>query len=97
MSLLTLFLMVRIWSGVFWSPAEQPAAVAAGGAPVATTRPSRSRSLAGGPPLMVVPTALLVAAGLAIALAAGPLYSLSERTARDLLHPNEYVHAVLGP
>jgi multicomponent Na+:H+ antiporter subunit D len=91
-SLLTLFLMVRIWSGVFWSPAEQPGGAVA----VASGKPSRSRSLAGGPPLMVVPTALLVAAGLAIALAAGPLYSLSERTARDLLHPDAYVHAVLG-
>jgi multicomponent Na+:H+ antiporter subunit D len=92
-SLLTLFLMVRIWSGVFWSPAEQVAA----GAPVTRTAPSRSRSLAGGPPLMVVPTAALVAAGLVIAIAAGPLYSLSERTASDLLHPARYEHAVLGP
>jgi formate hydrogenlyase subunit 3/multisubunit Na+/H+ antiporter MnhD subunit len=83
---------VRISAGVFWTPAPQPG----GGVAVVSGKPSRSRSLAGGPPLMVVPTALLVAAGLAIAFAAGPLYSLSERTARDLLHPAEYVHAVLG-
>jgi multicomponent Na+:H+ antiporter subunit D len=93
-SLLTLYLMIRIWAGVFWSPAEEtPGRVAA-----ATVRaPADSRWRAGGPALMVLPTALLVCCGLATAVAAGPLYGLSERTARDLLHPSGYVDAVLGP
>jgi multicomponent Na+:H+ antiporter subunit D len=61
-SLLTLFLMIRIWSGVFWSPAEH--------AP--TGEGTASPSIGGGPAFMVAPTAVLVVCGLAIAIAAGP-------------------------
>ena len=85
-SLLTLLAMIRIWMGVFWNPAEEPGAVAA-------TGPTRRL---GGPPLMVIPAVLLVVCSLAIAVAAGPLFSLSERTATDLLHPSQYVDEVLG-
>jgi multicomponent Na+:H+ antiporter subunit D len=86
-SLLTLFVMMRIWSGVFWSPSE------AGAGPVTGTTPSSNR--AGGPLLMVAPTVVLVVVGLVIAAAAGPLFRLSERTARDLLEPRQYVEVVL--
>jgi multicomponent Na+:H+ antiporter subunit D len=86
-SLLTVFVMMRIWSGVFWSPSE------AGAGPVTGTTPSSNR--AGGPLLMVAPTVALVVVGLVIAGAAGPLFRLSERTARDLLHPRRYVEVVL--
>lgn len=86
-SLLTLFLMIRIWSGVFWSPAEHTASVAATGA--------GSSSIGGGPALMVGSTAVLVVCGLVLAIGAGPLYSLSERTAHDLLDRAQYVHVVL--
>ncbi len=86
-SLLTLFSMTRIWIGVFWSPTEDaPASGASGG----------RKPRWGGPMLMVVPTAALVACSLAVAAAAGPLYSLSERTAQDLLAPDRYVEDVLG-
>jgi formate hydrogenlyase subunit 3/multisubunit Na+/H+ antiporter MnhD subunit len=44
---------------------------------------------------MVIPAALLVVCSLAIAVAAGPLFSLSQRTAADLLHPSRYVSEVL--
>ena len=84
-SLLTLLAMIRIWMGVFWNPAEEP------GADVVAVAPNRF----GGPPLMVIPAALLVVCSLAIAVAAGPLFSLSERTATDLLHPSRYVREVL--
>jgi multicomponent Na+:H+ antiporter subunit D len=83
-SLLTLFAMVRIWGGAFWSPPEEGAAT-----PVAAGR-------AGGPILMVAPTALLVAGSLAIAAAAGPIYGFCERAAHDLLDRQAYVHEVLG-
>jgi multicomponent Na+:H+ antiporter subunit D len=83
-SLLTLYVMVRIWSGAFWdSGRERPEPVVEGGR-------------LGGPVWMVVPTAALVACGVAAALAAGPLYGLSTRTAHDLMEPARYVHAVLG-
>ena len=48
------------------------------------------------PALMVAPTAALTALGLAVALFAGPVYALSERTADDLLDGTVYVRAVLG-
>jgi multicomponent Na+:H+ antiporter subunit D len=86
-SLLTVFVMMRIWSGVFWSPSE------AGAGPLTGTTPSSNR--AGGPLLMVAPTVVLVLVGLLIAAAAGPLFRLSERTARDLLEPRQYVEVVL--
>lgn len=85
-SLLTLFSMVRIWMGAFWSPPEtEPAPV----------RPSVNR--AGGPPLMVAPTAALLACSLAVAAAAGPLYSLCERAAADLLDRRAYIEQVVSP
>ncbi len=85
-SLLTVFVMMRIWSGVFWSPGD-------GAVTVTGTTPSENRF--GGPFLMVAPTVALVVCGLAIAVAAGPLYRLSERTARDLLEPSRYIEVVL--
>ncbi len=44
---------------------------------------------------MVAATAALVACSLAVAAAAGPLYSLSQRTARDLLDRDSYITQVL--
>jgi multicomponent Na+:H+ antiporter subunit D len=83
-SLLTLFSMMRIWMGAFWSPREEGAPGPPEGA------------LAKRPVLMVAPTAVLVACSLAIAVAAGPIYTYSERTARELLDRNSYISAVLG-
>jgi multicomponent Na+:H+ antiporter subunit D len=88
-SLLTVLSMIRIWSGVFWNPAEDPQDAAELAALPPTSR-------WGGPRLMVLPTALLVAATLAVAAAAGPLYAFSERTAEELLDPVAYVQEVLG-
>ena len=85
-SLLTLFSMIRIWMGAFWSPAEEERAPA---------RPPVNRG--GGPALMVVPTAALVACTIAVAAAAGPLYALSTRTARDLIDRNRYIEDVVSP
>jgi multicomponent Na+:H+ antiporter subunit D len=82
-SLLTLFSMIRIWMGAFWSPPEEDPA------------PRRAVGRSGGPLLMVVPTAALVACSLAVAAAAGPLYALSERAARDLLDRDGYITQVL--
>jgi multicomponent Na+:H+ antiporter subunit D len=84
-SLLTLFAMIRIWGGAFWSPPEE----------AASQQVPENR--AGGPPLMVVPTMVLVACSLAVAAAAGPIYSFSERAARDLLDRQSYIDEVLDP
>jgi multicomponent Na+:H+ antiporter subunit D len=87
-SLLTLFSMIRIWAGAFWSPPEDPSLST-------PTAPSAPRG--GGPRLMVVPTAALVVCSLAVAVAAGPLYGLCQRAAGDLLTQERYIEEVLRP
>ena len=84
-SLLTLLSMIRIWTGVFWNPVEDPPEN--GGAD--GVRP-------GGALGMLVPTAAVVACSLTVAAVAGPLYSLSERTASELLDRTGYVAEVIG-
>ena len=46
---------------------------------------------------MLAPTAVLAVLTLAIGVGAGPLYDLSDRAAADLVDPNHYIEAVLGP
>lgn len=84
-SLLTLFSIMKIWIGVFWSPSSE--------SPSGT--PHDAGRL-GGPPLMIGATAALFVLGLAIAVWASPLYELCQRAATDLLDPRVYVEAVLG-
>ncbi|MDQ4131639.1 MAG: Na+/H+ antiporter subunit D [Actinomycetota bacterium] len=84
-SLLTVLSMIRIWAAVFWIPAEERAEPTS---KTATTR-TPARGMA-----MLVPTTALVGVSLAIAAAAGPIYSLSDRTARELLDPGAYVAEV---
>jgi multicomponent Na+:H+ antiporter subunit D len=79
-SFLTLVSMMKIWSAVFWAPLAEP--------------PSSGHQR--GPLLMVVPTGVLVVVTVAVGLAAGPLFELSERAAADLLDPADYVATVLG-
>lgn len=87
-SLLTMYSLMKIWISVFWSPATEPLAEP-------PDSPVDGEPL-GGPLLMVVPTAVLAALTIAIGVAAGPLYDLSERAAADLLDPSAYVSVVLG-
>ncbi len=87
-SLLTLFAMALVWTGAFWSPPEAD-----------ETQPVRSpaETTARGRFLMVAPTAALVACSLAVAVAAGPIFAFSERTARDLVDRDVYIGRVLDP
>ncbi len=85
-TLLTLFSMMRIWIGVFWSPPEETPA-----------RPPATVTSGGGPALMVVPTAALVICSLGVAVAAGPIYAFSEAAARDLIDRSAYIDEVLDP
>jgi multicomponent Na+:H+ antiporter subunit D len=86
-SLLTLFSMIRIWSAVFWSPAEEPVEI----------RPDRRPPAGRAPLAMMLPTVGLVACSLAVAAAAGPIYAFSQRTAGELLDPGSYITAVSRP
>ena len=86
-SLLTLYAVARIWNVAFWrSPleAENPEPV--------LLDPSPKGVL---PPTMVVATAAMVAVGVLLAVAAGPLWSLCTRATDDLVDRNAYVRTVL--
>lgn len=84
-SLLTLFSVVKVWAGAFWSPSTT----------VTTGTPHEVGRL-GGRPLMVLPTAALVALSLVIAVASGPLYDYCRRAAVDLADRDHYVGQVIG-
>ena len=84
-SLLTMYSLSKIWISAFWSPATEPLEEA-------VVLPERGRL--GGPVLVVVPTAVLIAITVAMGVAAGPLYDLSQRAAVDLLDPAAYLTAV---
>ena len=81
-SLLTLFSMTKIWSGVFWGNVE-PA-------------PASGALRLHQPRLMTGATAALVVLSLAIAVGARPIYELSERAATDLVDPTVYVEKVMS-
>lgn len=71
-SLLTLVSMLKIWTGVFWGdPSAAPGRVG-------VLRHHRS---------MAAVTAAVVAMGLVLAVAAGPVYRFAERAAGDLVAP----------
>lgn len=84
-SLLTLFSMMKIWIGVFWSAESE-----------ALEGRRHEVGMMGGPGLMVGPSVALGVMGIGLAVAAGPLYELCQRAAADLLDPAQYVQAVLG-
>ena len=85
-SLLSMYSMMRIWNGAFWSAVEEePEGVPHAVGPL------------GGPALMIVPTALLALAGVLLGVFGAPLWELSERAAADLLRPHAYIDEVLRP
>lgn len=79
-SLLTLYSMTKVWSGVFWGEPEVSNPDSAG-------RPS---------PLMLIATGVTVALSIGYIIAAGPIYEFAGRAGADLLDPSVYVDAVLG-
>lgn len=105
-SLLTLLAIARVWNRAFWrSPnqAEHPDAALTAGlddaamAGACGQQPDLSKSIkAHFPKLMVGPTIGLVALGLFLTVAAGPLVAVSDHAAGQMLDRNQYIHAVLG-
>lgn len=85
-SVLTLMAMSRIWTLGFWRPRPEGAA----------EPPAAESYTRGGVRVMQSVTAVLVVAGLLIAVFAGPLSSWSRRAATDLLDPAAYRHAVFS-
>jgi multicomponent Na+:H+ antiporter subunit D len=84
-SLLTVYVMARIWSNAFWGePEDQETGIRVS---IGVDRHA---------PLMTVATGAVVAISLALMIWAGPLYDFSERAAAALLDPSAYVSASLG-
>ncbi|BBX27743.1 Na+/H+ antiporter subunit D [Mycolicibacterium alvei] len=102
-SLLTLYVVARVWTKAFWrARADAPEGHLAGAAPAVllddiedieyADRDSVGRMPAG----MLVPTAALIAVGLALTVAAAPIFAYTERSAAEVLDRGQYVSAVLG-
>jgi len=80
-SILTLLSMTKIWLGAFWGEITAPAVPA-----------SSRRSVT----IMQSAAGIAVAGTIAVAIVAGPLWTVSERIATDLLDRAPYITAVRG-
>ncbi|GAA3723684.1 Na+/H+ antiporter subunit D [Salinactinospora qingdaonensis] len=87
-SALTLIALFRIWTRAFWGT-PLPDMVEA-------KQRLRNASNRGGLRMMTAMTAVMVTAGLVVALVAGPLSELGFTAAHDLVDGEAYIHAVLG-
>ncbi len=85
-SALTLLSMTKIWLGVFWG--EESTGDRRTVHPVSSTEAGRRT--------MEAATGVAVAATLAIAVLAGPLWTMSERASVELVDPAAYIGEVLG-
>ncbi|ORA52450.1 Na+/H+ antiporter subunit D [Mycolicibacterium chubuense] len=105
-SLLTLYVIARVWTKAFWrARKDAPEGHLSGGAPtVLLEDPEDSvdiefvdRDDVGRMPIgMLVPTGALIAVGLALTVAAGPIFAYSDRAAAEVLDRGQYITAVLG-
>ncbi|QRY53527.1 Na+/H+ antiporter subunit D [Mycolicibacterium septicum] len=102
-SLLTLYVVARVWTKAFWrARADAPEGHLAGSAPAVLLDDIEDiqfadRDSVGRMPMgMLAPTGVLIAVGLALTVAAGPIFSYSERAAAEVLDRGQYISAVLG-
>jgi multicomponent Na+:H+ antiporter subunit D len=105
-SLLTLYVMARVWTKAFWrSRADAPEGDMSAAIPSALLDASEDaddvsfvdRDDVGKMPFgMLVPTAALILVGLALTVFAGPIFAFSERAAAEVIDRGQYITAVLG-
>ncbi|MEE3849892.1 Na+/H+ antiporter subunit D [Gordonia sp. LSe1-13] len=102
-SLLTLYVVARVWTKGFWRPrADAPEGDLSDKAPSALLDESTDvafddRDDVGRMPAgMVAPTVVMVAAGLVLTLFAGPIFGFTDRAAADITDRGIYIEAVLG-
>ncbi|HMZ14040.1 MAG TPA: Na+/H+ antiporter subunit D [Mycobacterium sp.] len=103
-SLLTLYVVARVWTKAFWrARADAPDGAMADSAPSALLADYSQdvafddRGDVGRMPIgMVAPTMGLIAVGLALTVAAGPIFGFSDRAADEVLDRGQYISAVLG-
>ena len=95
-SLLTLLVMIRIWTRVFWRPIEDAEDPAMRGTEEAERVEAGRKPLRTDSPGLVMPTIALVTVGVALTVVAGPLYDFADKAANDMIHRTPYIEAVLG-
>ena len=95
-SLLTLLVMMRIWSRVFWRPIEDSEDPAMRGLEEAELVEAKKPPLRKDSPGLVAPTVALVGVGVALTVVAGPLFDFTEKAANDMIHRTPYIEAVMG-
>jgi multicomponent Na+:H+ antiporter subunit D len=102
-SLLTLYVIVRVWTKAFWRAREDaPEGHLSGAAPsVLLDEPEDiqfvDRDHVGRMPFgMLAPTGALIVVGLTLTVLAGPIFAYSGRAADQVLDRDQYISAVLG-
>ncbi|WP_333618771.1 Na+/H+ antiporter subunit D [Dietzia sp.] len=101
-SLLTLYVMIRVWTKAFWRPAADSPDGSVDAYPVSLLPATDSvaqeeRESPGRMPFsMVAPTAFLICVSLAMTVFAGPLLDVTDRAAQSLIEGSNYIDAV-GP
>lgn len=103
-SLLTLYVVARVWTKAFWrSRVDAPEGELADSAPSVLLDDYSAdvafddRDDVGRMPIgMVAPTMALIAVGVALTVAAGPIFGYTDRAASEVLDRNQYITAVLG-
>jgi multicomponent Na+:H+ antiporter subunit D len=102
-SLLTLYVVARVWTLAFWrARADAPEGHLAAAAPSALLDDAEDIALnergdVGRMPVgMLAPTGALIVVGLTLTVLAGPIVSYSERAAAEVIDRNQYISAVLS-
>ena len=102
-SLLTLYVVSRVWTLAFWRARDDaPEGHVPAAAPSALLDDTEDIALAdrvdvGRMPVgMLVPTGALIAVGLTLTVLAGPIVAYSDRAAAEVLDRDRYISAVLG-
>jgi len=105
-SLLTLYVVARVWTRAFWrARVDAPEGALSDVVPSALLDETEhsddiafdDRDDVGRmPAAMLIPTMGLIAVGLALTIAAGPIFGYTDRAASEVLDSGQYITAVLG-
>jgi multicomponent Na+:H+ antiporter subunit D len=102
-SLLTLYVVSRVWTLAFWrTRADAPEGHLAAAAPSVLLDDTEDIALddrldVGRMPIgMLAPTGALIVVGLTLTVLAGPIFSYADRAAAEVLDRGRYISAVLG-